>query len=531
MHRAGARGSRLARRSSSLVRTSDFIYSSLYDPEHGYFAKTDVIASPAAAIRFDTLLGKGEYDTAIARVYAASPAGWSTPAELFQPVYSQGLARYLLAWLAHTRATGDPRQSLTVYELGGGAGSNARHVCDFLKATAPGVYRGLQYTVVEISQRLSEVQSRALAGHPCARSVVLDAMSLGDVADAMRRGEVGVGSLGGGPPLPHPSPCVVLGLEVLDNLPHDKVVALVDGHGGVALHEAHVARVDGVGLDPRAPRFPPHGPRPELEEVYYPLTPGGECDTILSIGGVDRASGRLLHEEGGGGGGGGRGGPAAFDWSWRGRMARRWAGLAGGAAPMPPPPANLVWARYLPTGAWRLLRSLGRALPRHSLVLADFTHLPPPAVSLRTVNSDSAVRVYAPGAGAPLVASKDAGSRRTVDHATYLSPPLGTADVFFPTDFTLLAKLVQARSVERGVGVGGQRVRDAAAAAAAAAVSSSGHASSASRPPFSGVKLQSQAAFLSRYAECARTRTITGYNPMLEDYLNTAVLTTGGTGT
>ena len=124
----------------------------------------------------------------------------------------------------------------------------------------------------------------------------------------------------------------------------------------------------------------------------------------------------------------------------------------------------------------------------------------------------------------------------TVDHGSYLVPR-GSADIFFPTHFPLLAALY----------------RQAAARAAAAAATaqprgrrqrpSSGASSSTSASGDSGGDVQEvaasraaaaaeaeaetehlpTAAFMQRHCpDLGQTRTASGYNPLLEDYSNTA---------
>jgi hypothetical protein len=445
-----------------LLTTAEFIHGALYDPSFGYFSTVDVIASQPAPMRFGDILGRAEYRAKLAAVYAEHGTGWLTPCELFAPWYSQAIARYLLKWLSAQRAkTGKPLLPLRVYELGGGTGANARHVLDFLRVNAPGVYKGMSYRVLEISERLHGIQLASLAAHSVAGSVVVDAMSLGGR-------------------LSDPSPCIVIGLEVLDNLPHSKAVGLADGAGGVRVLEARVREgVDGVG-------------RRTFGEEYGPVVEGeggyGVEATLRELG-VDAATGAVP------GGGSRPSPPPASMWA---TMAAR-VGFGGGSALLPPRPEGLVWARYLPTGSRRLLRSLRAALPRHSALIADFTILPPPVISAATGAGDATVTLYAPAAQAPLVASKSRG--KTTDHATYLSPhPLGSADIFFPTDFRGLGRLIEAAA--QGEGRGGKP----------------GSATPA-------VLVQSSSAFLSVHGEVARTRTVLGYNPLLEDYNNTAFLT------
>lgn len=116
-----------------------------------------------------------------------------------------------------------------------------------------------------------------------------------------------------------------------------------------------------------------------------------------------------------------------------------------GSDPQPlPRTARVRYSRYVPTGCFHFLRSLRRVLPSHRLILADFSILPPPSVTRRPseVAKENAVACYTPAACAPVVSSRNKESRAPVDHPTYMSPPLGAADIFFPTCFALLARMV-----------------------------------------------------------------------------------------
>lgn len=77
----------------------------------------------------------------------------------------------------------------------------------------------------------------------------------------------------------------------------------------------------------------------------------------------------------------------------------------------------------------------------------------------------------------------------TKDFGSYLVPR-GTADVFFPSDFSMLARLYK----------------------------------SAAQGGAQTTVVQKSSRFLEAYADLAATRTISGYNPLLEDFLNTSVL-------
>lgn len=131
--------------------------------------------------------------------------------------------------------------------------------------------------------------------------------------------------------------------------------------------------------------------------------------------------------------------------------------------------------RFIPTGSLQLLESLKLAVPNHVLVAADFDHLPWP--SQVSGQRDTALN-------APIVSSM--GGK--VDHGSYLEN-FGNADIFFATDFRWLAS---AYSEVMG--------------------------------PSASATVMSSDVFLSRNVNPRRTQTRTGYNPMLEDYRNTAFL-------
>jgi len=78
---------------------------------------------------------------------------------------------------------------------------------------------------------------------------------------------------------------------------------------------------------------------------------------------------------------------------------------------------------FLPTGALRLFDTLHSVRPNHRLVAADFDFLPETVIQ---------------GRNAPLVSSTLKG--QAIDRPSYLVDP-GTADIFFPSDFSYLAKL------------------------------------------------------------------------------------------
>lgn len=112
----------------------------------------------------------------------------------------------------------------------------------------------------------------------------------------------------------------------------------------------------------------------------------------------------------------------------------------------------------------------------------------------------------------------------TYDHGSYLVPR-GTADIFFPTDFALLARLYRDAMGDVGSGT----------AAADHSCSSSGDASAPAAAAGAGAGAGGGAAlvtaehlasgsFMAAHApDPGATATRSGYNPLLDDYSNTAV--------
>ena len=240
--------------------------------------------------------------------------------------YGRALASHILR--KHQPALGP----LRIYELGGGTGRAAYDVLSAIAVSNPAVYASLSYVSVEISAELAAKQAATCRPHAARFRVEHRDASTEWTPDA--------------------TPCFVLGLEVLDNLPHDRVVR-VDGQW----HETRV-------LD-------------NFEECLSPV-----ADPLIA---------RCLSH-------------------YRPSFLASRSGIV-----------------FLPTTALRLLEALQLARPNAHLLFADFDYLP-------------GIRI--PGVYAPLVASQRGGGT-TTDHDSYLgSEP---ADVFFPTDFSMLQRIAGAR--------------------------------------------------------------------------------------
>ena len=135
---------------------------------------------------------------------------------------------------------------------------------------------------------------------------------------------------------------------------------------------------------------------------------------------------------------------------------------------------------YLPTGAYHMMKSICEAMPRHCLTIADFDWLP--------AKDDEVIN-------APIVQShdKDYGS-------DIFAAPFGQADIMFPTRFEAIAAIHERLQLQY------------------APEQSSYHR-----------KVLKTSAFMNSFAPpqlLERTETRSGYNPMMEDFINTSFLIT-----
>ena len=446
-------------RTHSGVLLRDFLSKALYDKKDGYFARPDVpVGVIAEPIAFASLLGADDYANALDVRYRRLAKQWLTPVEIFKPHYAEAVARYVL----HRYREEDEKQGypLRVYEIGGGAGTHAAGFLRYLRRNAPEVFAKTEFTSVEISQSLARAAERtvrdALDGDD---HRVNDSETLRDTTKrrgkgtrkgtkrdsdvySVIRGDASERDAWGAKDA---SPCFVVALEVLDNLPHDKVIFRKDsergGHG-----DHHGWFQTRVRLDPETNKH--------VEDHSEPLSDALAVRAMETLADAARAE--------------------TVETSFARRVARVVEAIFA-------PALASKKIAYLPTGCLKLLETLHGARPNHRLVAADFDSLP---------------GVTMAGRNAPLVAAQADGGR-TRDLPTYLAE-VGSADVFFPTDFDALRALDAAarRTVSMNDGV--ERSENSARG-----------------------EVLSTRAFMERWADVQATATRSGYNPLLQDFANT----------
>ena len=341
------------------ILTREFIYASLYAKESGYFTTEDrhVVHVPDQGIDFNNLWGVGEYRKAVAELYRDSNEAWLTPVEVFAPHYSEALARYIL------NSPFFRKKELEIYEIGGGSGSNALHILNYLKKEVPEVYIKTKYTLIEISPVLAEQQRKRVAAvHPQQCTVLnQDILTFADVYKTVT------------------TPCFFLALEVLDNLPHDKVT-LYNNKWYETIIVQNSSKINAIMAN-----------NPGLEEAKRPVQDLLIRETLRHFG-CDL--------------------PLRVTYKHNGRLAQRIRCILGNNEPE-------LTSAFIPTGAMQLLNTLRTAFPKHHLIAADFDSLPAPNLEeespIKAINHKLSSTATSSGTlfagNAPLVASKVTGTR------------------------------------------------------------------------------------------------------------------------
>ena len=384
--------------------TRDFISASLYS-SRGYFnLHHRIFTSPSPSLLpFSSLPSRDAYYRQLSSLYADFDQCWLTPVELFKPHYAYAIARWILR-----RRSSPPSSPLHIVEVGGGNGTCAAGILDYLRAHHPALYSVTHYTLVDLSRVNQSRQREALADHRASGRVTQRHASMLDW-DEVVEGEV----------------FVVL-LEVLDNMPHDKVV-WVQG-------EAHETRVHSLGAAPQAGVLTSNtamiDPTQAYKEVYHPLRDPfidewmryhaqfAERPPVRQRRSYGSASNQL----------------AVWMQQLSQGLHRLMNSFASESLPL-----------FVPSTALHLLHVLHHFMPQHRLLVADFSALPD-AIT---------------GINAPIVSAKEtlpgavgegeaAGQKksRVKDYGSYLIP-LGVADIFFPTNFEELQFVYQRVGEER----------------------------------------------------------------------------------
>jgi len=145
---------------------------------------------------------------------------WLTPVELFYPYYSNILGNFITESINNNNLQSKHEDNVfDIVELGGGRGTNAKAVLNHLNDSHPEMYDRLQsYTIYDTSPSLHELQRKVLIDDSShADKVKLVNIDMMDIAE-------------GNTPFLEPSdtPTALIALELLDNLPHDKIARCME---------------------------------------------------------------------------------------------------------------------------------------------------------------------------------------------------------------------------------------------------------------------------------------------------------------
>ncbi len=389
----------------------------------GDAAAANVPHRPAAwpVIKFSEVSTTWHYKKSIDDSLRAVGASWLNPFELFNPWYGYALGKYLMeshigadataaaaaAAAAGAAATTSPNNTkkikkqpksvslpgpdgppLRIFELGGGSGTVAADVLDYVRRVAPRIYKQTTYTIVNprpelLALQLELVRDRRGHGEP--------GRVVGLVEDFTRSSESAtsttaiVEAAAEEEDVWEEDDCFVLALDAFDNLPRDKVyrdadgvlraAVVVDGGGdgvppteqfvavamdagsaaggGAAAEaaEAVIARTVAMldkhnGLDARGRAIPGRQVLSAEAEAIVPRE-------VTRADILSRLQGLLMLD------------PTDTIARATGSSASGTAAVVAGGKPV-----------FVPTGAVQLFTSLRSRLPRHRLVASGFDQLP-----------------------------------------------------------------------------------------------------------------------------------------------------------
>lgn len=429
----------------------DYLNLHLNSGDISYFVQNAPVYS-SAPLKFQEMWSETDYRKSVWDQYQ-SANGFITPVEIFKPHYAISLARHIIRTLQSTFGENylsrfGPESPLVLCEIGGGNGNCLKGILDHLKDSHADLFAVTTCISIDVSPGFIALQQANLQEYR--EKVHFVNKSIYDIEQLDFGNSKGYS--------------FVIGLEILDNLPHDKLIMSpesrilqVDVHkevidGNVSYSEKHVPVSDPLIVEFLAVIAKLSGvssecfTRNQFKDEKEHLATLKELHMLWNyFAGSERK-----------------------DWSLYKYYLKLLANVKYRILPLFDSNSNIV--TYIPTGAFLFLKFVKRFFPRHHLILSDFNSIQGAGV----------------GINAPLV-QRIVGNT-VVEKASYLDAPLGTFDVFFPTNFTLLSHLYEI--------VTGCTENDR--------------------------QVVSTKAFMKLNGDYKLTRTRLGYNPLLEDFANTS---------
>jgi hypothetical protein len=446
-----------------LVR--DFVFDSLYNPQYGYFnsqgdlifskPKNKDLAPLEPLIHFGELRNQTEYIETLKKLYASQNQVWGTPVEIFQPYFAQAILNYIL-----NKFEDKGTNPLLIYEIGGGTGTCALNILETLKQRHHSIYERTHYHIVEISSYFHNVQKERLdtnyKGHiQCHHKSIFEFRNEQHLEDH----------------------AFVIALEVMDNLPHDKIVEKADGSFvQIAVYESPGNKQDHpVYVEIELPLTD------SLIQKYLRYTRPDLFDEDISSEHIDKSKMIDLR-------------PRKYLRELFNRSTEKFRNLIMRFTGV----GEQIY--FLPTVQLLMIETICSQFPKHHVILADFDYLPQEDIILYTIGN----AIY----NQPIVQKKFEKSLKLANDtegfneeylsgsfSTYLVPK-GSCDIFFPTNFPDL-QLVYACT---------------------------------RKDVHTGSTVMKMSQFLTRYLpseQLALMQTKSGFNPALSDYSNFSFLVSG----
>lgn len=366
-----------------LVR--DYLKRSLYEAKSGYFSQTSpIISSKGNKIDFNQIKG-GQRGWFKARQHffesmKEEKGDWITQTELFAPYFSQVLTEWAIKKV-HQENEND---SLRILEIGGGNGTNALHFLNHLKTSYPDYYRNTQYVLCEISPTLSKIQRENL--HKDHKEVCT--IENRDFLKWNKRLK---------------EKWIILAIEVLDNLPHDKILykddVLPDNFVDSDLNKWEEILVEEWGVEKRRKLRDPIA----IEAAQYFIN--------KQISAVKRN----------------------FNWSIDGLLTETNKYLTLRKRNKKEKFAKSV---FVPSDLVQFLHTVNNNFDDHTLICVDFAFLPYPEIEDSKINRSMQGSLFH-SRNVPIVSGKHK-SNYQIDYPSYIVPNPSHFDIFFQTDFECL---------------------------------------------------------------------------------------------
>jgi hypothetical protein len=494
-----------------------------------YFEK-DVIISLPAPFNFGSFKNELQYRAAIAEAYSQNKRSWLTPVETFTPHYSFALAN----WAAKTHQKqlverkkenhAAVQQPLHIVEIGGGKGTNAKNILDWFAKEQPQIYSDLKYTIFDVSETQSGNQLSSLKDHVDKCRFVVSGE--GDWKETFSKASSHHKENANG----IEDNVIIFALEVLDNLPHDKLVTRdyvkeginlkSTGHGSNGVKAIDQGTAAGTAapadsLDTKILEnlYETHvvennrelSKKQGFKEVYAPIqdelvlrTARYSQDILLKN--LDHhnssSSSSSLNNK-------------SFMSYLKDFLHNLGFTFINGS--------DGHKAAFIPTGCLKLLEELHQIFPRHVMLLADFNYFLPPDLEwdhgwkVEDLCNFSSSPLLA--RNAPFVSTRD-DKGGYYHHPTYLNTSTyGRSDIVFATNFDLLKLLYE---------------KAAAASCQTSQTSLEEHEVVVSKKKKKKKVVVTSEVFTSKefmvqYSDHAKLRAADGFNPLLVDFTNTRV--------